>query len=234
MASRYRVASNSLLAAPVIMLCAMEPASAFNFNLSNPDMSLRWDNTVRYNLGFRAEDCDKNICGDNAGRGDVTAYQSDRKFAHAGDVVTNRVDILTEMDFVYKGRHGARLSANGWYDDAYKGDIKGDRALDASGAGQGAGQTGTGYTSYTDRWNNGPSGEFADAFIFTGFDIGDIPVDFKAGQHNIYWGESLFSAVNGPPMRRGDCSTSFVHVPTPTVRPSVLRAWRARPWECSA
>lgn len=202
-ASRYRVASGSLLVAPMIVLCMAESASAFEVNLGNPDMTLRWDNTLRYNVGFRAEDCDKNICGNDAGAGDVTAYQSDRKFADAGDVVTNRIDILTEMDFVYKGRHGARISANGWYDHAYRGDIEGDRALDASGAGQGAGASGSGYTNYTDRWNNGPSGEIADAFIFTGFDIGDVPVDFKAGQHNIYWGESLFSAVNGVSYNQG-------------------------------
>ncbi|MEO8644215.1 DUF1302 family protein [Pseudomonas sp.] len=203
MASRFSVARGSLFAAPLAILCAAEPAMALNVDLGNPDMSLRWDNTVRYNLGFRAEDCDKNICGNDAGRGDVTAYQSDRKFAHAGDVVTNRVDILTEMDFVYKGRHGARVSANGWYDHAYRGDIEGDRALDVSGVGQGAGATGGGYSNYTNRWNHGPSGEFLDAFVFTGFDLGEVPVDIKVGQHNIYWGESLFSSVNGVSYNQG-------------------------------
>ncbi|MCY1281217.1 hypothetical protein D9M69_125770 [compost metagenome] len=203
MASRYRAAGGSLLAAPVMMLCVAGSAHAFNVELGNPDMTLRWDNTVRYNLGFRAKDCDKNICGNDAGAGDVTAYQSDRKFANAGDVVTNRIDILSEMDFVYKGRHGVRVSASGWYDQAYDGDIKGDRALDASGVGNGAGRDGDGYSRYTDRWNNGPSGEILDAFVFTGFDLGDVPVNLKAGQHNVYWGESLFSFVNGVSYQQG-------------------------------
>lgn len=202
-ASRYRMASGSLLAVPVMMLCASGPAKAFNVDLGNPDMSLRWDNTVRYNIGFRAKDCDKNICGNDAGAGDITSYQSDRKFGKAGDVVMNRVDILSEVDFVYKGRHGARLSANGWYDHAYRGGVKGDRALDASGMGEGAGRDGDGYSGYTKRWNHGPSGEILDAFVFTGFDVGSVPVDFKIGQHNIYWGESLFSFVNGVAYQQG-------------------------------
>lgn len=202
-ASRYGVASGSLLVAPMIMLCMAESANAFDIDLGNPDMTLRWDNTLRYNVGFRAEDCDKNICGNDAGAGDVTAYQSDRKFADAGDIVTNRIDILTEADFVYKGRHGARVSASGWYDHAYNGDVEGDRALDASGMGTGAGADGEGYSRYTKRWNHGPSGEFLDAFVFTGFDLGDVPIDIKAGQHNIYWGESLFSPVAGVSYQQG-------------------------------
>ncbi|WP_275629468.1 DUF1302 domain-containing protein [Pseudomonas sp. 273] len=203
MVSRYQGVSGKLLLTPVMMFCMAGPASAFNIDLGNPDYSLRWDNTVRYNLGFRVHDCDKNICGNNAGAGDVSAYQSDRKFANAGDVVTNRVDILSEVDFIYKQRHGARLSASGWYDQAYDGDIKGDRVLDASGVGEGAGRSGSGYSSYTNRWNNGPSGEILDAFAFTGFDLGNVPVDMKVGQHNIYWGESLFSISNGVSYQQG-------------------------------
>lgn len=203
MTSGYRMAGGSLLALPVMMFCMAEPAYAFNIDLGNPDLSLRWDNTLRYNLGIRARDCDKHICGNDAGAGDVTAYQSDRKFAKAGDIVTNRIDILSEMDFVYKGRHGARLSASGWYDHAYRGGIEGDRVLDASGMGTGAGRDGEGYSRYTKRWNHGPSGEILDAFVFTGFDLGDVPVDLRLGQHNVYWGESLFSFVNGVSYQQG-------------------------------
>lgn len=178
-------------------------AWSFSFDTGNPDLKIRWDNTVRYNLGFRAEDCDRDICGDGAGRGDVTAYQSDRKFAKAGDIVTNRLDLLSEFDFTYKRDHGFRVSAAGWYDAAYDGDIKGDPALDASGVGMGAGRTGGPYPDYTKRWNRGPSGEILDAFLFTKVAIGEVPVNLKLGKHNIYWGESLFSAVGGVAYNQG-------------------------------
>ena len=37
----------------------------------------------------------------------------------------------------------------------------------------------------------GSSGEFLDAFVFANFDAGDVPVNVKAGQHTVYWGDSL-------------------------------------------
>jgi hypothetical protein len=178
-------------------------AWAFSIDTDNEELKIRWDNSVRYNLGIRAKDCDPNICGNGAGLGDVTAYQSDRKFPNAGDVVTNRLDLLSEFDLVYRRDHGFRVSAAGWFDAAYNNRIEGDSALDASGVGMGAGPTGGPYAAYTKRWNRGPSGEFLDAFVFTKVDIGDVPINIKLGQHNVYWGESLFSTVGGIAYNQG-------------------------------
>jgi len=176
-------------------ICAGLPAQAIEIDTGNPDLALRWDTTVRYNLGVRARDCDVNICGNGAGAGDVSAHQSDRKFPKRGDVVMNRLDLLTEVDAVYKGSTGARLSAAGWYDHAYRNvNVSGDPAFLA--AGLNAFPTGQ-YTDYIRRWNRGPSGEILDAFVFSKFDFGSVPVSVKLGQHNVYWGESLFSFVGG-------------------------------------
>lgn len=180
-------------------------AWSFSLETDNPALQIRWDNSVRYNLGIRAKDCDQNICGNGAGAGDLTAYQSDRKFAKAGDIVTNRIDLISEFDFVYMRDHGFRISGAAWYDDAYDTKIEGDRALDAApfGLGMGAGRTGGSYSGFTKRWNRGSSGEFLDAFVFTKLDLGEVPVNIKLGQHNIYWGESLFSAVGGIAYNQG-------------------------------
>ena len=178
--------------------------SALQIDTGNADLKLRFDTTVRYNLGLRAQDCDQNICGNGAGLGDVTAHQSDRKFPKAGDVITNRIDVLPEFDAVYRGRFGVRVSGAAWYDAAYRNRIEGDPALDALGAvAQGAGPVGGRYIPYTKRYVMGPSGEFLDAFVFGKFNIGDVPVTVKLGQHNIYWGESLFSFVNGISVGQG-------------------------------
>ncbi|HEU0200864.1 MAG TPA: DUF1302 family protein, partial [Burkholderiaceae bacterium] len=87
-------------------------AAAFEINLGHPDLSLRWDNTVRYNLSVRAEDKDPKIA--NAPNTD----ESDNKFDR-GDIVNNRIDLLSEIDFTYKGAYGARVSGAGWYDHGY-------------------------------------------------------------------------------------------------------------------
>ena len=81
--------------------------------LSNPDFHLRWDNTLRYNLGMRMEDQDRRIMNN------PNYDESDGKF-DKGDIVTNRIDLLTELDFAYRKDWGARLSAAGWYDQAYQ------------------------------------------------------------------------------------------------------------------
>src|SRR5207249_6993201 len=33
--------------------------------------------------------------------------------------------------------------------------------------------------------------ELMDAFVFGGMDLGDVPVQAKAGRHTVYWGESV-------------------------------------------
>jgi hypothetical protein len=188
------------------LLALSQGAGAFEIDAGNPDLKVRLDTTVRYNLGIRAKDCDKNICGNDAGAGDVTSWQSDRKFSDAGDVITNRVDLLPEFDFIYKERHGFRVSAAAWYDAAYSNKTAYDAVWSNFGmnGADAPGQVGSGpYQPYTKRYVLGPSGEFLDAFVFTGFDVGDVPVNLKLGQHNVYWGESLFSFVNGVAYAQG-------------------------------
>lgn len=197
---QVRQAPRLSLVAGACLLALSQGASAMEINTGNEDLAIRLDTTVRYNVGIRAKDCDTNICGNDAGAGDVTAWQSDRKFGKAGDVVTNRVDVLPEFDFVYKKRYGFRVSAAAWYDAAYSNKLPSDAAF----TGIGAAGAGTGkYLPYTDRYILGPSGEFLDAFVFGGFDLGETPVNFKLGQHNVYWGESLYSFVSGVAYNQG-------------------------------
>jgi hypothetical protein len=192
-----------------VLLASCGAAQAFEIDAGSPDLKMRFDTTVRYNLGIRAKDCDPNICGNGTGApvggGDVTAHQSDRKFAKAGNIVTNRLDLLPEFDAVYQGRFGVRFSGAAWYDAAYKNRVEGDPGLNAypNGVAQGAGAAGASYINYTKRYVIGPSGEILDAFAFVRFNLGAVPVAVKAGQHNIYWGESLFSFVNGISVGQG-------------------------------
>ena len=51
--------ARSALALAVV--AATGNVSAMQIDLGNPDIRLRWDNTVRYNLGIRAESQDSSI-----------------------------------------------------------------------------------------------------------------------------------------------------------------------------
>src|SRR5690554_6819261 len=113
MNTKLRFGHNGLArsALALAVLAATGGASAMQIDVGNPDIRLRWDNTVRYNLGIRAEDQDSAIMNN------PNFDESDGKF-DKGDIVTNRLDLLTEIDLAYKWHFGARVSAAAWYDDA--------------------------------------------------------------------------------------------------------------------
>ena len=78
-------------------------AMAIELDTGNPDLRMRWDNTVRYNLGMRMEGQDRRLLNN------PNYDESDSKFGK-GSVVTNRVDWLSELDLSYRGQFGARVS----------------------------------------------------------------------------------------------------------------------------
>src|SRR5690554_5546026 len=90
----------------VAITVAAGSASAIEIDVGNPDIRLRWDNTARYNLGVRVEDQDSAIMNN------PNYDESNGKFEQ-GDIVTNRLDWLTEVDLSYKWHFGARVSAAG-------------------------------------------------------------------------------------------------------------------------
>jgi hypothetical protein len=79
---------------------------------SVPDLTVRWDNTVRVNLGARVESRSSKI--GNTAIADEGTYSFDK-----GDFVAKRIDLLSELDVVWQKRYGVRISGAGWYDAAY-------------------------------------------------------------------------------------------------------------------
>jgi hypothetical protein len=172
-----------LLAGALAALGAATGARAFEIDTGNPDVAVRWDNTVRYNLAVRTEGKDPKIA--NAPNTD----ESDNKFDR-GDVVNNRIDLLSELDLVYKSRMGVRVSGAAWYDHGYRDDtVKTAPGLEARGS-----YDNNTYSSFTRRYYKGPSGEILDAFVFGNFDIGSTTLRVKLGKHSLFWGDVVFNA----------------------------------------
>jgi hypothetical protein len=178
---RLRLAA---LSAAVIGACgAGGVAQAIEIGTGNEDLNVRWDNTLRYNLGSRVEKADPAILGN------ANADDGDRNF-DKGSLVTNRIDVLSELDIVWQRKYGLRLSAAGWYDAAYR-SLDNTNTATANTLVDGLPAAGV-PSPYTKRYAKGPSGEMLDWFVFGGFDVGGMPVNVKLGQHTAYWGESLF------------------------------------------
>ena len=157
-------------------------AAAFEIDTGNPDVEMRWDNTVRYNLGVRTHSQDPAILGN------PNADDGDRNFSN-GSVVTSRFDLFSELDLVWRKNYGVRVSAAAWGDPAYN-NLDGGNAATANTLNNGVPAPGQ-LSPYTKRYAKGASGEWLDAFAFANFDIAGVPVQVKAGQHTVYWGESL-------------------------------------------
>ena len=169
------------------MVCSS--AEAFKIDTGNDEVGLNWDNSIRYNLGYRVGKPDPNaLASPNNDDGD-------RNF-NTG-IIGNRLDLLSEIDFSYQKKYGVRVSGAAWYDQAYHTHINNNSVSTSNHIVNG--QQALGFNSYVDRYYAGPSGELLDAFAFGKFDVGQIPVQVKVGRQTQYWGESLMlnAGLNG-------------------------------------
>lgn len=167
-------------------LCAASAAVAGEIDTGNPDLSIRFDNTVKYNLAKRINSQDPALLKA------VNSDDGNRNFDKG--IVSNRLDLLSEFDVVFQKKMGFRVSGAMWMDRAY-------HSLDnrnvASSNHLVNGQPALGLPSATRRYHEGATGELLDAFAFASFEIGDMPASIRAGKHTLYWGESLLSPIHG-------------------------------------
>jgi hypothetical protein len=154
-------------------------AQAGEIDTGNPDLSVRWGNTVRYNAGVRVESPDRAIANSPSSDEGDNAY--DR-----GDIVNSRLDLLSELDVNYAGKYGFRLSGAAWYDGAFNNRVKTAPGLEDRGS-----YFNNRYSDYTRRYHEGPSGEILDAYVWGNFDLGSMPLTVKAGRQTNLWGEAV-------------------------------------------
>jgi len=160
-------------------------ADAFEIPTDNEDVVIHWDNTFRYTLAQRLKGQSKDITNS------VNHDDGDRNFDVG--IVSSRLDLLTEADLVYKKDFGFRLSGALWYDPIYKAGLDNNSPQTSNHFQNG--QQVNGLNQYTKRRFAGPDGELLDAFVFGKLNIGDVPINVRAGRHTIYWGEAFFPAA---------------------------------------
>ncbi len=167
-------------AAVAALVGAAGRAGAFEIATGSDDLVLRFDNSLRYNLAYRTD------AQNNAILGNPNADDGDRNFDEG--IVSNRLDVLSELDLSYGKSYGLRASAATWYDDRYRTRVGNDSTATSNHLENG--QPALGLSSGADRFG-GPNGELLDAFVFGRFTVGDVSTYLKFGRHTVYWGESL-------------------------------------------
>lgn len=175
-----RISTLASSATIAMALSGLSPSvNAADFNFGNPDISMQWGNTVRYNVGVRLEKPDNTIArSPNTDEGD-NAF--DRN-----EIVTNRLDLLSEIDFTYKGQYGFRLSGSAWRDFAFNDEVQTGPGLENRGS-----YINNRFSDTTKRYHKGASGELLDAYVFSNFAIDEMQGNVKVGRQSILWGEAL-------------------------------------------
>ena len=186
--SRRRIAKTAKAGAFAAAMICPQLAQAFDIDLGNGDVVARWDNTLRYTLGERVQATSRKLLGDaNSNDGDANFKSG---------IVTDRFDLFSEADIVYKKLFGARVSGSFWYDAAYA-SLK-PESIYTPGQFAGNGTPAPGLSNYAQRFYKGPSGELLDAFAFVNPTLGGVSTSLKVGRHAVIWGESLYlgGAIN--------------------------------------
>ncbi|MFT3819556.1 MAG: DUF1302 family protein [Rubrivivax sp.] len=163
-------------------------AQAVEIDTGNPDVSLRWDTTVKYSLASRVGSPDAVYLGPGNANGD----DGDRNFGKG--IVSNRLDLFTEADLVWQRNFGIRVSGAAYYDDVYN--KKNDNPGVAGGAFPNNASVPADEFTKATRDRMGRKAELLDAFVFGKFDLGETKAAFRAGRHALTWGESLFFGSN--------------------------------------
>lgn len=184
----------SIVAALAVMGCAGQ-VYAVQFGQGGADVSVRWDNTLKYSTMYRLKDPSDKLINtpDPSVSGNIAWLNfddGDRNFKKG--IVSNRFDLLSELDVNYKGWTGFRLSGAGWYDAVYNGSNDNDSPETVNSASVPAGE-------FTDETRDmmGRKAELLDAFVFANGEIGGTSVSGRLGKHTLIYGETIFFGSNG-------------------------------------
>jgi len=179
---------------------------AFEIETADPDWQLRFDNTLKFSASARTESANPALkdsfrllvpgVPQSAFPQALNFNAGDQNFQKTG-FFSERFDLLSEFDVVWRKDFGARLSAAGWYDAALF------RSTDADP------DPFIGQTPYNQFPSNtkviaGRDIELLDAFAFGGWRFDDgMKLTARAGQFAQLWGESLFFGDNGVARAQG-------------------------------
>ena len=168
------------------MLCAASGAFALDFDTDNDDLKIRWDNSLKYSNAVRLK-APLIVLARDPNQGD-----GDSNFSKKG-LVSNRLDLLSDLDVVFKNDFGFRVSGAAWYDTVYNRGTHNDAPPPFYNP---SSVPASEFTAAT-REQHGRKAELLDAFLFAKGDIDGVRWGLRVGRHTLVWGETLFFGANG-------------------------------------
>jgi hypothetical protein len=180
---RIRMPNGALLLGLLALALLPWQAQAFQFDLGDTDLSIRWDNTFKYSAAYRLKDQSDTLIAD------ANYDDGDRNFDKG--LVSNRFDWLSELE-ANLPFGGIRVSGAAWYDSVYNQSNDNDSPLTNN-------STSVAYNEFTDdtRDLHGRDVELLDAFAYANLDLANVGVTLRAGRFTQIYGETLFFGANG-------------------------------------
>ncbi|AOE86696.1 DUF1302 domain-containing protein [Pseudomonas sp. BN417] len=149
---------------------------------ADQDWTINFDTSLQWLAGWRVEGRDPRIANN------PNNHAADHKFDR-GEMVTNRVQGLFELQGVYQDNYGFRVSASAWNDFAYDDDVEvrpGYLPTYSDGK----------YSSHTKKYHI-RGAELLDAFVFSNFEVADHNASVRLGRFSQQWGNAVFFGYSG-------------------------------------
>lgn len=158
---------------------------------SDSDVKVRWDNTIKMSGAYRLANPSNNQTAVFTAKNPLGLNLDDGDRNFRKGIVSERLDIFSELDFSYKNV-GARVSGAAWYDAVYR------RANDNDSPAT-SNVVGGPYNEFTNSTRDlmGGYGEILDAFVYAKGDVFGSPASMRLGRHTLLYGESLYFGSNG-------------------------------------
>jgi len=182
-----------LASAIALSLATTATTQAAEFDVG--DFRVKFDSIISYGAAWRMEDPNLRTIhpGNRAGGMGQSGVADDGNLNYdQGDMVSSVFKGVHDLS-IDGGNIGAFVRFKYWYDDV----IENQEVAH--------GHTGNNYfpdtTLNSDGFNDfaqGSGAELLDAFVYTYFDLGDVPVNLRVGRQVLSWGEStfIFNGIN--------------------------------------
>ena len=221
------------VAAAAALLCA-HSAQATSFELGD-DWTANWNSSVSLGSSWRARNADSRLysqadgvlAGKTDGRAPNTVDEGDLNY-NKGDRYTTQVKLFSEVE-VKKGDMGFLVRGKAWYDEALQNESVhlGSQsngynhynvATDTEGSERPLSDSGF------EKLNKFKGIYLLDAYVYDTFQMGDLPLQVRAGNQVVNWGESLFvqgintiNPIDVPSFRKPGAQLKEVFLPVPIL-----------------
>lgn len=176
------------LASAVALAVTLPVTQAASFDIGS--VNVEFDSTFSLGSMWRVQDRDLRVIhpGNMAGGGGHSSVADDGNLNFdKGDMTSFVFRGIHDISITGSGNTGAFIRFNYWYDDILE-----NKNLPH-------GHTGNNYATNArldndafDSYARGKGINLLDAFVYTSFDIGNMPADLRVGRQVLSWGESTF------------------------------------------